>query len=106
MMGFHFHKGDEVPVITKEMRETYLKRRLDELDRCRSALKEAEWDLISRVGHKIKGNAETFGFESLTNIGNEIETAAQAKNPVKVSESLDQLARVLELETLDPSDEH
>lgn len=84
-----------MPKISDEARGIYLERRVDELRKCVAALKSEDWDLIRRVGHKVKGNAETFGFERLTPIAISLELAAKAKSAAAVQAALSQLEKEL-----------
>lgn len=64
----------EVPA---ESRKKYLTRRLAEL----SLLEETrDIETAKRVGHQIKGNAATFLFPTLTELGAQLEQAAVAQN--------------------------
>ncbi len=83
-------------LISQEMKTTYLQRRRTDIEKCRSALSMGEFDLIARVGHKMKGNAETFGFHSLETIGTELEKAAEENDPANISQLLVQLGNVVD----------
>ncbi len=84
------------PHVSKEMRSTYLNRRREDVARCRIALKEKDWTVLRRTGHKIKGNAETFGFASLAPLGANLETCAETEEESRARVLLDQLDRVVE----------
>lgn len=86
------------PVISQDDRRNYLRRRRDELTRCFAALKAEDWEVLRRTAHKVKGNAETFGFSDLTPIAVAIEKAAEEREAEKASASLYLLQK--ELETL------
>ena len=60
----------EVPA---ESRKKYLTRRLAELDQLEASL---DVELAKRVGHQIKGNAATFLFPTLAELGSQLEQAA------------------------------
>ena len=64
----------EVPA---ESRRKYLTRRLAELD----LLEEScDVETAKRVGHQIKGNATTFLFPTLADLGSQLEQAAIAND--------------------------
>lgn len=66
--------GIAVPV---ESQVKYLRRRCDEIGKIKDSFNaSADWELMKKVGHQIKGNASTFGFESLTAFGRRLEAAA------------------------------
>lgn len=67
----------EVPL---EMRQKYLERRQNDLAACLNALNTKDSKVFETVGHQLKGNAMTFGFEPLAEIGADLETAAQNKD--------------------------
>lgn len=89
-------EGAELADISVQVRQTYLQRRIAEVEGCREALEKNDWAFIVRAGHKMKGNAETFGFDRLALIGNKLEIAAESRNVSQTVEILNQLARVLE----------
>jgi len=60
----------EVPA---ESRKKYLTRRLAELDQLEDSL---DVELAKKVGHQIKGNAATFLFPTLAEMGSHLEQAA------------------------------
>ena len=64
----------EVPL---ESRKKYLTRRLAELDQLEES---RDVELAKRVGHQIKGNAATFLFPTLAELGSRLEQAAIVKD--------------------------
>lgn len=71
----------ELPI---EMRERYLKRRSNDLEDCLRALNQEEFKSIEKIGHQLKGNAETFGHIELNEIAIELEKAAKTENSKQV----------------------
>lgn len=67
----------QVPI---EARQKYLDRRKQDLVACEEALIKQDFHFLERIGHQIKGNAVTFGFDEFTNIAVAIELAAKAKD--------------------------
>jgi HPt (histidine-containing phosphotransfer) domain-containing protein len=59
--------------VPAESRKKYLTRRLAELDQLEQS---GETELAKRVGHQIKGNAATFLFPTLAELGAQLEQAA------------------------------
>lgn len=73
--------------VPKESQIRYLRRRLEEIAKIRGSLEgEADWDLIKKMGHQIKGNAATFGFTLLAEYGRDLEIAAVKQDPRTVRE--------------------
>lgn len=73
----------------------YLERRHKDLEGCRAALQSGDLFFIERVGHQIKGNALTFGFEDLAPIGIAMELLAKQKDLVNLRPVIDQFESFL-----------
>lgn len=77
----------QVPV---EARQKYLERRKQDVIASKEALSKLDYAFLERLGHQIKGNAITFGFDELTNIAVAIEQAAKAKNTAQLQDLVTQ----------------
>ncbi len=64
--------------ISDEMRELYIQHRKKDLHRCLTALKMSDFSFLEKIGHQVKGNALSFGFDDLTSVAIELEGAAKA----------------------------
>ena len=84
------------PQISREMKAGYLKRRREEVTQCRTALIEGGWDVLKRAGHRIKGNAETFGIESLAPLGAKLEVCADNHESTEAEQLLNQLEKAVD----------
>jgi HPt (histidine-containing phosphotransfer) domain-containing protein len=89
--------GISVPV---ESQIKYLRRRSDEIQQIKNSLKSTpDWELIKKVGHQVKGNASTFGFPELTDLGKRLEAVAataDSQGAAEASASLEkEVARLL-----------
>ena len=62
----------------------YLKRRFAELGQIEAALNNGDLSPVAMIGHKLAGNAETFGFPALGHLGAKLEAAATAQNETEV----------------------
>lgn len=62
----------------------YLKRRHAELVQIDAALIDGDLAPAAMIGHKLVGNAQTFGFAPLGELGRELEAAAVAQNAIEV----------------------
>lgn len=62
--------------IPQEFILKYIERRKTDLESCEQALKSKDFDAIARVGHQIKGNAASFGFDDLGAIAIDMEASA------------------------------
>lgn len=66
--------------VSQAMKEQYFLRRLNDYSTCLSAIVNKEASLIERIGHQIKGNSASYGFDGLQEIGAGLEQAALSKN--------------------------
>ncbi|MBC7457123.1 MAG: Hpt domain-containing protein [Bdellovibrionaceae bacterium] len=62
--------------IPQEFILQYIERRKTDLEICEHALQSKDFDVMARVGHQIKGNAASFGFNDLGHIAIDMETYA------------------------------
>lgn len=63
--GYLFRRGEEAAVLSR-------------------LLGERDFDAIQSIGHKLSGNASTYGFHEISRMGVEIEAAAQCKETIKI----------------------
>ncbi|MES2528407.1 MAG: Hpt domain-containing protein [Bdellovibrionota bacterium] len=63
--------------VPEEMLNRYVERRRRDLEECVRHLRDGKLNFIEKVGHQLKGNADTFGYPELSEIGKELEVAAQ-----------------------------
>ena len=57
--------------------EQYFQNRIQELDTLKQALHENDFETIKKRGHRLKGNARTYGFIDLEGLGERLEQSAQ-----------------------------
>lgn len=74
-----------------EARQKYLDRRKQDIIACQEALTKKDFHFLEKIGHQIKGNAITFGFDEFTNIATDMETAAKSKDLDQLIVLVDQL---------------
>lgn len=55
----------------------FLDRRRDDTDTIQSLVADGDFETIQSMAHSIKGSGGGYGFEPITDIGAEIETAAR-----------------------------
>jgi HPt (histidine-containing phosphotransfer) domain-containing protein len=67
----------EVPL---KLKLNYIERRKSEIPLCQTSLDQRDFKTLERVGHQLKGNGLTFGFENLAKIGADLESAAKSEN--------------------------
>lgn len=82
--------------ITKEHKLRYLNRRVDEIKELREFLEKSDFDSTMMIGHRLKGNGQTFGFPKISEIGIKLEEAAKSHNLEKIKESIENLVSNVE----------
>lgn len=73
----------------------YLSNRRKELLELKRMLETSEFEGIERIGHKLKGNALSYGFPNLGLLGSALEAAANAKDPAKSRELISEIETFL-----------
>lgn len=68
--------------VSDEMKVRYLSRRQEELIELNAALTEKNYEPAIRIGHILKGNGSTFGFDELSDLGKEIEEAGENQDEI------------------------
>jgi CheY-like chemotaxis protein/signal transduction histidine kinase/HPt (histidine-containing phosphotransfer) domain-containing protein len=75
----------------REITPRFLTSIRENLETVRKALEENDYETIKIIGHRLKGEAKTFGFEPVSDFGLFIQGAAIRKNREKVEETLQKL---------------
>ncbi|MES2803771.1 MAG: Hpt domain-containing protein [Bdellovibrionota bacterium] len=83
----------QVPV---EARQKYLDRRKQDITACNEAIAKQDFHFLERIGHQIKGNAVTFGFDELTHVAVAMEQAAKAKDLTQLKELVEKFASAVQ----------
>ena len=79
----------EVP---EAMQSRYVERRKRDLEICRESLAHQNFSALEKLGHQLKGNGATFGFNDISIIGKRMEVAALHENVMEVEEALKDLS--------------
>lgn len=66
--------------IPPKLKQNYIRRRQEDIVNCEAALKNDDFKTIEVVGHQMKGNGLSFGFEVIAHLGQQLEQAAKSKN--------------------------
>jgi len=67
-------------------------------ERCRAlsaALRKGDFDAISFIGHSLKGSGTSYGFDDISNVGQEIELAAENTDADKLRGLIKKLKAIL-----------
>ncbi len=83
----------QVPV---EARQKYLDRRKQDITACHEAVSKQDFGFLERIGHQIKGNAVTFGFDELTGVAVAMEQAAKAKDLTQLKELVEKFSTAIQ----------
>ena len=79
-----------------ELVPEYLKNRKAEISELRRLVEKADYKKIETIGHRLKGNAKSYGFEELGKLGGRLETASKEKNPTHAAEIISAMEQLLE----------
>jgi CheY-like chemotaxis protein/HPt (histidine-containing phosphotransfer) domain-containing protein len=74
----------------------YLEKRRQEVGSLRSALHTRDFDAIKSTGHKMRGTGGGYGFPTLTELGEKLETAAKARDDAAINDCITLLSNYLE----------
>ncbi len=74
----------------------YLQNRRTEIIRLKTALEKSDFVEIAVVGHRLKGNARSFGFAELEDIGKGLERLAESKDLPALVEMVQRMQDFLE----------
>ena len=66
----------------------YLSRREGDLIELKSALREGKFDVIYKIGHNMKGNGSSYGFDRLSSIGENLVSACKTQDLFKSNDHL------------------
>ncbi len=81
--------------IPPKLKQNYIRRRQEDIINCEAALKNDDFKTIEVVGHQMKGNGLSFGFESIAALGQQLELAAKNKNRDELAELMSKFSEVV-----------
>ena len=61
-----------------------------------AAIARADYEALGQLGHRIRGEGGSYGFEELTEIGTSLEIAAKARNLAAIRKSAQELTAYLD----------
>lgn len=82
--------------ILKEHKVKYLNRRIAEIEELKKSLEAEDFTVAVTIGHRLKGNGETFGFPAISSLGISMEEAAASKDKEKLRAIINDLDSVVE----------
>lgn len=75
--------------ISNDIIYRYLNRRVEDIQDLKISFAQSDYEKMIEVGHKLKGNGRTFGYPEITQLGEEIEQAADSKDKIKLIKCID-----------------
>lgn len=70
----------EVESFLEPIFQDFLNDRNEDIEETERALKDKDFDAISMLGHKLAGNAGSYGLPELGNLGKKLEEFGNSKN--------------------------
>jgi len=74
----------------------FLENRESDITKISNYLKEEKYKEIEIIGHSMKGSGGGYGFDEITEIGKNIEKAAETKDKKKIKKEVKKLKTYLE----------
>lgn len=72
----------------KELVPGYLERRRRELRELQALAEKRNYDELQGIGHKLRGSAGSYGFAHMSEIGEDLEESAKARDEVMVNNAI------------------
>ncbi|MBL7543346.1 MAG: Hpt domain-containing protein [Bdellovibrionaceae bacterium] len=82
--------------IPHEMKIVYIQRRIADLAECNKAIESGDFSFLEKIGHQVKGNAQSFGFDALSPLGIALETAAKSRDIPTLRKVVDDFTHAVE----------
>jgi HPt (histidine-containing phosphotransfer) domain-containing protein len=79
-----------------EMRQAYLQRRKADLVLLEEACQKMEASYLQRIGHQLRGNALSYGFDELSTIGTQLEAASKINDFHEAEQLVKQIKNYVE----------
>ena len=76
----HMQKEYKIPAELKDMLPGYLSRRDLDVQALKTFALNDDYNSVSKLGHKLKGNGSSFGFDYISEIGSELMISCDRKN--------------------------
>jgi len=73
----------------------FLENREEDIKKLEKLLLKSKFDQIRIIGHSMKGSGGGYGFDYLTELGSQIEKAAELKNKHKIKKLITELENYL-----------
>ncbi len=80
----------------KDLVPVFMVHKREDVQAIVAAIVLADYEALSQLGHRIRGEGGSYGFEELTEIGAALEIAAKARNLAAVRKSAQELTAYLD----------
>ena len=74
----------------------FLENRNADISKLRQAAETADFESLRSIGHSLKGVGGGYGFETMSELGAQIETAAKSQQLDVIKDGIDQLDKYLQ----------
>jgi len=74
----------------------FLEHKREDTGTIRAAIDRADYETIGQIGHKMKGEGGSYGFDAVTDLGAKLERAAQEKDLDTARQTVDAITEYLE----------
>jgi HPt (histidine-containing phosphotransfer) domain-containing protein len=74
----------------------FMARKRQDVDVIRTAADASNHVALGELGHKIKGEGGSYGFDGISKIGTKLELAAKAQDPIEARRQADRLLEYLD----------
>jgi len=89
-------KTIKIPANLKDIVPIFLEKRGMEISELEDLFQDKKWDKIQKLAHQLKGNAPSYGFELLGDLGARLEVAAKNGIEKPIRELLDEYRHILD----------
>jgi len=86
----------DVPEELKSLIPGFMGRRAKDVIEIESFLQDSNYCEIAKIGHKLKGHGESYGFKVLSVIGSRIESSAKKNNRAMLIQLLGEMTVVVD----------
>ena len=84
-------KTYNIPTELLDLIPGYIERRKSEVADLQLFLENRDFESIEKIGHKLKGNGSSFGFDHITELGELLMIAARSRSVVQIQKLIGEL---------------
>lgn len=86
----------EIEADLRDLVPNFLEHKRSDIGVIRAAIEQNDYQAVSQIAHKMKGEGGSFGFEAVTVMGAALEQAALRKDVPSLNHTLAELAAYLD----------